>query len=298
MEITSLKKTKITHSSEFPLLDFTEAEMIEAWRQFPDDRNCYKLESEFCLDSRCGEGFTNFPNIGGNFHTRPKLILDEEEVFIEANWITDRLIATGYPTAGKMRDHYWYMVHSLLQEKKNVFIINFMHQDDINPYGGWFFPTKDSPTIESKVKSWERKISFISKEQKEGWERQTHTMDDLPFSLFHYPTWKDHGMGEEEIVIALLKELYESMQKAPNAVAILGCRAGVGRTGTFTVLFYFYSLLQEKKTLCKEDFDLKAIQRKIIEYREARGDVQFVQTSKQFMMLCRVVQRLYNEAIS
>lgn len=298
MDITPIRTTELIHSSESPFLDFLEAEILEGWKELPSEPNCYKLESASCLKRRCNYGLTNFPNIGGNDQTRPQLVHEDEEIFVEANWITDQLIATGYPKIGRMRDHYWYMVHSLLQQKKTVFIVNFMHQDDLLYYGGWFFPIKENPSVEAKVQSWERKVSLVSIEKRKGWESYIHTMNDLPFSLFHYPTWRDHGDGEEEIVIDLLKTLYESMRKAPESVAILGCRAGVGRTGTFTVLFYFYSLLQEKKTPCKEDFDLKAIQRKIIEYREARGDVQFVQTQKQFVMLCRIIQKLYNEAIS
>lgn len=248
MDITPIRITELIHSSESPFLDFLEAEILKGWKELPSEPNCYKLESASCLKRRCNYGLTNFPNIGGNNLTRPKLIHEDKEVFVEANWITDQLIATGYPRVGEVRDHYWYMVYSLLQQKKPVFIVNFMHQNDILSYGGWFFPTKDNFLLEAKVESWERKVSFVSKEDEKGWERYILTMNDHPFSLFHYPTWKDHGEGEEEIVIDLLKTLYESMRETPESVAILGCRAGVGRTGTFTVLLYFYSLLQEKKT--------------------------------------------------
>ena len=166
MEITTIRKTELRHSSESSFLDFSEAEILERWKDLPSDPNCYKLESAFYLTNRCIDGLTNFPNIGGNDQTRPQLVHEDEKIFVEANWITDQLIATGYPKVGRMRDHYWYMVHSLLQQKKTVFIVNFMHQDDLLQYGGWFFPTKENPSVEAKVQSWERKVSWVSSEER------------------------------------------------------------------------------------------------------------------------------------
>ncbi|QVL57084.1 MAG: hypothetical protein KFB93_06800 [Simkaniaceae bacterium] len=268
MAIPIVERPILASSSETPylskLLNFPESEILSVWESLPNDPNCYKLEPEFRLRSRCLAGLTNFPNIGGNHETRPKLESAGKEVFVEANWITDELIATGYPKAGKIRNHYWYMVHSLLKENRAVFLVNFMHGGDISPYGGWFFPTEEEPEIEIEVKSFDGSVSLVFQEDREEWHKYAYNMNGIPLSLFHYPTWKDHGEGEEKIVIDLIKELYISIKGAINPAIVLNCRAGVGRTGTFAILYYFYSLTQEKTTLYKEDFNLDAIQKKLL----------------------------------
>ncbi len=53
MEITTIKKTELRHSSEFSFLDFSEAEILEGWKDLSSDPNCYKLESKIRLKYRC-----------------------------------------------------------------------------------------------------------------------------------------------------------------------------------------------------------------------------------------------------
>lgn len=277
-------------------LQFTHEQIQNSWDELKIHTfvktNWDFTESDDTLRERCENQLTNFTNIGGNSKTRP--CVDD---FVDANYIEENVIATGYPTEGKMRTNYWGMIASLRRKGKSPFIVNLMHERDIGEYGGWFFPEGDSLAAQSTPAN--HGLSFVAKENKNGWEKYTHKINDTPFSLFHYPYWEDFSAGDQNQVIDLVKELYHSMQGATNPTVVINCRAGIGRTGTFATIFHFYSLLEKQgKDLRTDDFSLNAIQDKVLTYRIARGDGGFVQEFTQFEMVCLAIQQLYNEKLS
>ena len=263
-------------------LNFSDDGIESAWEELNPYRfengkevvkeDPYKREEAKSLTMRYWQGLTNFENIGGNPETR---VTNDETSFVEGNWITPYLIATGYPSQGKMRDNYWEMV-KMLQKAHTVFIVNFMNVSEIGGYGGWFF---DSNGMDDK----KYVVSVLSP-------------TDQPIYFYHYPNWKDHGEGDRKVIRQIIEQLYDATSPLKQPLIIVNCRAGVGRTGTFANLFHFYKKIKESKKLLKDDFSIKAIVENVKAFRGERGDQQFVQSKAQFFMLCRMVEYYFNEA--
>ena len=92
-------------------LQFTEEEIKQAWKEIPNAREYYPSEPSCRLVVRNINGLSNFENIGGNGATRYTITPED---FVEGNWIIENhLIASGYPTAGKMRVNYWKMIDEI-----------------------------------------------------------------------------------------------------------------------------------------------------------------------------------------
>ncbi|WP_316357225.1 hypothetical protein [Candidatus Neptunichlamydia sp. REUL1] len=68
---------------------------------------------------------------------------------MEANWMADDKIATGYPSIGKMANSYWYCLEKLT-ETYSVIIVNLMASKDVNALYGMFLPTKGGHIVGEK----------------------------------------------------------------------------------------------------------------------------------------------------
>ena len=91
--------------------------------------------------------------------------------------------------------------------------------------------------------------------------------------------------------------IFIEMHEKPNPIIVSNCRAGVGRTGTLLTALHFYQMIQRGE----EDpskYTLEEIVVVINKFRKKRGEAQFVQTERQFIMLCMLIQKSYNQKFS
>lgn len=303
--LSTIFRVSINPSTTF--LEYSLAAIKEAWAPITPSLNYdqYKKEEGWLLEQRATNRFSNFPNIGGNPATRLKIRAPEsdEEVFLEANWVADDKIATGYPSVGKMANTYWYCLERL-NETRSVIIVNLMASKDVNASYGMFLPTKEGCIVGEKGLltdkphgKWMRKVSLVKESCYGDWSHLEIDVGDSKISGYYFPTWKDHADAETEIVAAMIKAIFIEMQGKPNPIIVVNCRAGVGRTGTLLTSLHFYQMIQggEKDP---SKYTLEAIVTVINEFREKRGEAQFVQTASQFVMLCRLIQKFYNQKFS
>ena len=265
----------------------------------------YKKEEAPTLQLRKEYGFSNFPNIGGNPTTRLKIKApnSQENVFFEANWVADDKIATGYPSLGVMANSYWYYLDHLSSKQYSPIIVNLMADKDVNLYGR-FLPTKEGHMVGkdglSTVGShdeWVKTVFLVKKFSFGKWSHLDINLGGCSISGYHFPTWEDHTGTEIEIVAAMIKSIYEEMNNKFNPVVVCNCRAGVGRTGTFLIALHYYQMIQGGKR-DPGKYTLSAIIAVIEEFREKRGDMQFLQTKDQFIMLYTLIQTFYQQKFS
>ena len=289
------------------LLEYSLAAIKKAWAPInpPLNYDQYKKEESLLLKQRASCGFSNFSNIGGNPATRLKIQApqSEEDVFLEANWVADDKIATGYPSIGKMANSYWYCLEKL-SETHSVIIVNLMACRDVTALYGMFLPTKEGHIVGEKGLStdkaheeWARKVSLVKETSHGHWSHLEIEIEGSKISGYHFPTWKDQNEAEVEIVSKMIETILIEMQGKSNPLIVSNCRAGVGRTGTLLTALHFYQMIQRgEKDPSK--YTLEAIVVVVNEFREKRGEAQFVQTEKQFIMLCRLIQKFYNQKFS
>jgi len=288
-------------------LEYSQAAIKETWAPINPSLNYdqYKKEGAVLLKQRVSCGFSNFPNIGGNPATRLKIQApeSEEEVFLEASWIAADKIATGYPSVGKMANTYWYCLERL-NKTHSVIIVNLMASKDINALYGMFLPTKEGRIVgeeglltDKSHGEWMRKVSLDKESSHGDWSHLEIDIGGSKISGYHFPTWKDHAEAEIEIVATMIEAIFIEMHGKLNPIIVSNCRAGVGRTGTLLTALHFYQMIQRgEKDPSK--YTLEAIVAVINEFREKRGEAQFVQTERQFIMLCMLIQKFYNQKFS
>lgn len=117
-------------------------------------------------------------------------------------------------------------------------------------------------------------------------------IDNNVFDILHFKNWNDYSVANSgEIVnfILYVKWIHESYNKLskkknkkPNLT--IHCRAGVGRTGTFTVLYHLISFMDPKIYL-DDSIIFKNIINIIISLIRHLRIYIMVQTEKQYMMI-------------
>ncbi|MCB1106613.1 MAG: hypothetical protein KDK76_00785 [Chlamydiia bacterium] len=285
-------------------LQFDEESVKESWGKIAPGYNnskLYKEEDLTILAAKRQKGFTNFWNIGGNPESRVafKGPGSEEEVFFEGNWIEDDKIACGYPSIGKICNSYWYTLSQLSQDH-SVIIVNLMAERDVPSYGQ-FLPGEEGLnvgeeglSIQGACDRWGAALKLQEMKKDNEWSEMKVGLNGKTFKVFHYGEWIDFNDGNLGAVSELIKAVYGEMKS--GGVVVANCRAGVGRTGTFLTALHFYQMIQ-KGELDPEKYTLESIVTTLNSFRERRGDVQFVQTDKQFVMLLTLIQKFYKEAI-
>lgn len=184
--------------------------------------------------------------------------------------------------------------------KEACLILDLTNEKDIQKGLISYAPELHSQAIFSKENE-ETIVRCLKQQALEGINAKLYTYSfdendpifgDSVIARLHYEDWDDHkGITEDDLdrIIAI----FEQYQKDPNTPILIHCRAGVGRSGTVSVVYAISQLIKQNKVNASNLNQY--INDLILEGRKQRGD-GFVQTPEQLKAIWRWSWRAVHRA--
>lgn len=160
-----------------------------------------------------------------------------------------------------------------------------------------YFPLSEDSPVETK--------SFLIKKSFPVFQNSLYRISCLEIEcketqkkvhrVFHYHinNWTDLGVisqSNETHFMDLVKTVYSALHKKPQNPVLFHCSAGVGRTGTFLMIFFMYQMFLKLKK--KGELDKVSIFNEIVRLRHQRKF--FAETKDQYKFIYSFLKR-FNE---
>jgi protein tyrosine phosphatase len=244
--------------------EYTEKSLLATFIKIPVD-----LTHQKYITAKQYAKKNNFNNILASEESRVKLTKSTGD-YINANYIFDKYIATQQPNDHTIVD-FWHMIH---QTKSGVIVNlngenNYLPQTNHQSYGKivvHIIKFIDNKTLQI------RKLELYHINNKS----EKHTVYHITFKK-----WKDFDVPLENDFWRLLTIVNMVEYQETNSPIIIHCKAGVGRTGTFIAIHYYYRQLRLGNYIDPIDI--------IKEMRKARCGM--VQNKKQFSFILNIIKR-------
>uniref|UniRef100_A0A7M4ELV5 Tyrosine-protein phosphatase non-receptor type n=1 Tax=Crocodylus porosus TaxID=8502 RepID=A0A7M4ELV5_CROPO len=206
-------------------------------------------------------------------HSRVKL-LNTENDYINASLVVTEEAQRNYILTQKYKGplpntccHFWLMVWQ--QKTKAVVMLNrIVEKDSVKCAQYW--PTKEEEVMMFKETGF--RVRLVSEDIKSYYTVHLLQLENISsgesrmITHFHYTTWPDFGVPESPAsFLNFLFKVRESGSLNPeHGPAVIHCSAGIGRSGTFSLVDTCLVLMEKKDPFC---VDIKKVLLDMRKYR-------------------------------